>query len=482
MKDSDQEAQDYHMFESGATAFRDMSDYMTASQRRRFSRPSIYLHQHPTQEQEQRSGVLRALFAPRPSEILDLAQPHTPLYLMLHPNSQTRESHAYQKCITVLIGLDVVLFAISTDENIYDHYTIWFRVLEGIISSIFLCEYIARAYVCIENTRYGSHGPIGGRLRYLTSYLALIDFLATSPFFLQLATGWLLDELSYLRILRVLRIVRTDHFARTYSACYRVIYFNREILSVAFLICTMLIVSCSLLLYYMRPRNGANDVEFDSIPSALYLSVLILTGQDTFIQSSADMPWYTKIVICITGALSVGMYAIPVSLLTWGFEAEAERCAKKTRKMVQSTKIPTMVATSPNSSTSDDEYLKIIANGSSGSSDDTQRMERLHSMMEVYMKNDDSGRRYYALADFLVNSGKPSVQIDPFQAMEAESLGSDVGELQSQVRQLQTQIASFDSKLEFVCKMLTKQNDTGGETASHTDCNVQPPHLAGDEH
>lgn len=48
----------------------------------------------------------------------------------------------------------------------------------------------------------------------------------------------------------------------------------------------------------------------------------MLTGQG---QPEGDLPWYTKLVCCLTAFLSVPVFVIPSSMLTWGFEAEAER-------------------------------------------------------------------------------------------------------------------------------------------------------------
>ena len=41
------------------------------------------------------------------------------------------------------------------------------------------------------------------------------------------------------------------------------------------------------------------------------------------------MPWYTKTVCAATAFLSVALFALPASMLTWAFEAEAERLMTK---------------------------------------------------------------------------------------------------------------------------------------------------------
>ena len=62
----------------------------------------------------------------------------------------------------------------------------------------------------------------------------------------------------------------------------------------------------------------------------MYMSTLMLTGGGG--PDTENLPWYTKAVVLLTSVFSVAMFAIPASMLTWGFEAEAERMAKQARK------------------------------------------------------------------------------------------------------------------------------------------------------
>ena len=41
--------------------------------------------------------------------------------------------------------------------------------------------------------------------------------------------------------------------------------------------------------------------------------------------------WHTTLLLFSRAENIQGMFAIPASMLTWGFEAEAERCAKLAR-------------------------------------------------------------------------------------------------------------------------------------------------------
>jgi hypothetical protein len=172
----------------------------------------------------------------------------------------------------------------------------------------------------------------------------------------EMTTGWDLPTLIFLRVFRLLRILKTQGYVRAIDAVYRVIYYNREILHVALLVCCFLVLLTSVLLYFFRPDNVD---DFSSIPATLYLATMMLTGQGG---PDGDLPWYTKAVVLLTSVFSVAMFAIPASMLTWGFEAEAARCAKRA---VQKSKAgPTQHSSSDDDDdrdSTDEEYFNLIA-------------------------------------------------------------------------------------------------------------------------
>ena len=129
-------------------------------------------------------------------------------------------------------------------------------------------------------------------------------------------------------------------------------------------------------MYYLRPRGvdeeGVDDIsDFESIGSTMVLSILMLSGQGG---PSGKLPWYTQAIVLLPGLFSVAMFAIPASMLTWGFEAEAQRLGIKA-KLRALAKRKGQVYTSDTSSsssassaisgygdisTSDEEYMNII--------------------------------------------------------------------------------------------------------------------------
>lgn len=220
------------------------------------------------------------------------------LYSLLNPHSVTWQADLYKKTISIVILLDLVSFVLETDEELADYKQV-FHLMEMFSSCLFLMEYLARVLTCTERPRYRHHGPIMGRIRFITSSTALIDALSMLPWFLRPLVGFDLPRLTYLRFLRLLRISKTSGAMRATEAVYRVIYYNGEILTVAAFVCIMLVMGTGVALYYLRPPSDGidgegSDEQFKSIMATMYLSTMMLTGQGG---PEGELPWYTKAIV-----------------------------------------------------------------------------------------------------------------------------------------------------------------------------------------
>jgi len=251
-------------------------------------------------------------------------KPKSFLYSMMNPRSTEWQAVAFKWFIAIVISSDLVAFIMSTDPDFDQQYAEIFISLEGIASSIFLMEYISRIIVVTESVKYGNMGPIKGRLRYMMTTPALLDFVATVPYFLEHFSGHSLPTLTYLRSFRLLRILKTEGFSESTRSVYRVLRYNSEILLVGVWIGMSFVFITAVLMYYLRPRDEDHS-QFKSLRATLFLATMMLTGQGG---PDGELPWYTSSVVLLTGIVSIGMFAIPASMLTWGFEGEAERLAK----------------------------------------------------------------------------------------------------------------------------------------------------------
>eukprot|EP00466_Bigelowiella_natans_P006418 jgi/Bigna1/74220/fgenesh1_pg.28_\ len=271
--------------------------------------------------------------------------------------------------MALLIVVDTIMFILSTEPAFQDRISIVFEFEVTLMSVIFLVEYSLRLYVVTESRKY--RDPFWGRIRFVGSMSALIDAAAFMPFFLRFLFWHPIPTLSYLRVLRLLRILKTERYAEACASAWRVIRFNGEILIVAVMMCLFLLLFTSTALYYLQPGLKHDTEDFQSIPACMYLALLMLTGQGV---PEGQLPWYTKFIVIMTTCFSVAMFAIPSSMLTWGFEAEAIRMArskyikdKKKEKHFQlhNEEMPESDSSSTSSegggNSSDEEYFRQIA-------------------------------------------------------------------------------------------------------------------------
>eukprot|EP00940_MAST-03C_sp_MAST-3C-sp2_P000019 g19.t1 len=260
---------------------------------------------------------------------------HTWLYSMLNGKSRKPQSKYFKAFVTTVICISVLSFILST-EPAFDDASFFFDFCEAFSSCVFLLELAARAYVVTEKKKSKYHHWIRGRVRFLLSFEAMVDLLASLPWFLETIMGAAMKDASlptftWVRMIRLFRLLKTEKYTKAFESVYRVVWFNRGILMVALLICVMLMLTTSTILYYIAKLSDdmEGNSDFTSIPASLYLSVMMLTGQGG---PEGTIPWFMKILCALTAIFSVPVFVIPSSMLTWGFEAEAERMMAKDRE------------------------------------------------------------------------------------------------------------------------------------------------------
>ena len=142
-----------------------------------------------------------------------IATKHSNLYNALNPKSRCQSARLYQQFITTVILFDALVYILSTEPSLQIYHRLFYST-EGVTSTIFAIEYFSRVLVCTEKHSYAKYGPLRGRWKYICSSTAMLDALATFPFFIELVSGIPLPTLTYLRVFRVLRITRTRSYSQ----------------------------------------------------------------------------------------------------------------------------------------------------------------------------------------------------------------------------------------------------------------------------
>jgi voltage-gated potassium channel len=245
------------------------------------------------------------------------------IYLVFNP---AKENDKWSKIIDyfliALITLNVVAVILETVDDVYNSYSLYFRIFEKISVYIFTVEYIIRLWTCTCETKY-SH-PILCRLRYIFSLGALIDLLAFVPFYLPFAR----IDLRVIRILRLFRFLRIFKLGRYLDATKlisNVFKSKKEELILCLVITLSLIIVASSFMYFAE--NQAQSDKYSSIPATMWWCVTTLTTVgygDVF-----PITVIGRLLTALIAILGIGMFALPAGILASGFSDEFQKRKNK---------------------------------------------------------------------------------------------------------------------------------------------------------
>lgn len=212
--------------------------------------------------------------------------------------------------ISTLIVASVMVAILETEPTLRDNYLPFFIHIETLFFVVFAIEYGLRVYAVGEQPMY--RGVIG-RLRYMVSFVALIDLVVLASFLLTLgvfSTYWM----RLVKVLRLLRIARLGRFSKAMSAFSHALKERSYELVFSCVIAVSLLLGSSAILYFVE---GDNQEAFASVPRALWWSVATLTtvgyGDVTPITSVG------KIFAGVTALAGVGLIAMPTGILAAAF-------------------------------------------------------------------------------------------------------------------------------------------------------------------
>ena len=224
--------------------------------------------------------------------------------------------------ILLLIVGNVVAIVLESVASVYAAHRLFFESFETFSVMVFTLEYLLRLWVCVEETRF--YRPVRGRLRYMFSFMAIVDLAAILPFYLSMFTA--LDT-RFLRVLRLLRVFKLTRHFHSLEVLMHVIRQEGPVLASAMFILIVLIILASGGMYVVE--HDAQPEAFGSIPRAMWWAAVTLTtvgyGDTTPITDAGKM-----FAVAIT-ILGVGMAAMPAGIIASGFTRELQ----KRREMYQ---------------------------------------------------------------------------------------------------------------------------------------------------
>ena len=223
--------------------------------------------------------------------------------------------------LATLIVVNIVVICLETMSEARNAYADEFAIFETVALVIFSIEYLLRFWSAAEHAHFQG---IAGRLRWMMTPGALVDFLAIAP-------SLLVHDLRLVRVVRLARLMRVAKLGRYSMALRTLRHVMRvrmpDLLSLSFVLLIMLLLS-SALMYHLE--HDAQPTKFSSIPATMWWGIITLTTI-----GYGDMASITtegRLLGSVVAILGIGMFALPAGLLGGAFVDELGRARRKARE------------------------------------------------------------------------------------------------------------------------------------------------------
>lgn len=218
--------------------------------------------------------------------------------------------------ILSLILLSLISVIISTFDEIPNSIVKMNMYIEIVSIILFTMEYIARVWVA--DLYHPDQNKAKVRLRYIFSFMAIIDLLAIIPFYIPYFTKTDLRALRALRLSRLLRIFKLGRYFVALNSVISVLKRKKEQLLSSICVVVVLMLISSILMYYFE-HDAQPDV-FKNAFSGLWWAVATITTV-----GYGDIYPVTvmgKLLSAFIAILGIGLVAVPTGIISAGFSEE----------------------------------------------------------------------------------------------------------------------------------------------------------------
>jgi len=220
--------------------------------------------------------------------------------------------------LIVLIFLNAIAFAAETVDHLAARYGTYFYVFNVFSVAVFTIEYLLRLWSAVDIPMLSRMPPWKARLRFALRPIMLIDLFAFLPSYF----GWIYPvDLRALRVLRLFRLLKLVRYSPALQTLGRVLADEWRALVGALLVILVLLLFASTAMYSLE--HDAQPDKFGSVPAAAWWALATLTtvGYGDVVPIT---PW-GKMLGGVVMLLGVGMIALPVAIISTGFNQESNR-------------------------------------------------------------------------------------------------------------------------------------------------------------
>lgn len=224
-----------------------------------------------------------------------------------------RASRIFDRCIMGLIALSILSIILESFSELDARYHSVFQLFETVTVAVFTLEYLLRIWTA-DLLYPGAKHP---RLKYIVSFMAIIDLLAILPFYLPFVSADLrfLRMMRLLRLFRLLRVFKLGRYFEALQVIVKVIKTSGPQLIMSVAICFFVLLFSAIIMYTFE--NPVQPDKFPNVVSSLWWAMCALTTVgygDVY-----PVTHIGRLFASVISLVGIGIIAIPTGIVAAGF-------------------------------------------------------------------------------------------------------------------------------------------------------------------
>lgn len=215
--------------------------------------------------------------------------------------SDTPAGKRFDLLLIVCIILSTATVVLESLEFFHTQYSIYFYVLEWILTVLFTIEYVLRIY-SIKNPR-----------AYIFSFYGIIDLLAIIPTYLSLvlAGSQYLVTIRVLRVLRIFRILKLNRYLAESRFLIKALQQSRVKITIFISVVFSAVIIIGSVMHFLE---GEVNEGFSNIPHSIYWAIVTLTtvGYGDVVPATG----IGKFLASVLMMLGYAIIAVPTGIIT----------------------------------------------------------------------------------------------------------------------------------------------------------------------
>ena len=236
-----------------------------------------------------------------------------------------RASRYFDLLIIALILLSVTSIVLESYDSLAGKYASIFRGFELFSVIVFTVEYLFRIWTADLLYPDSAHP----RLKYVFSFMALIDLLAILPFYLPFIAA----DMRYLRMIRLFRMFRLfrvfklGRYIDALQTIVQVIRLSASQLIISLVMCSCVMLFSAIIMYTVE--NPVQPTQFPNVVASLWWAICTLTtvGYGDVYPITPVGRFFAALI----SVVGIGIIAIPTGIIAAGF-SEVISGKQKTEK------------------------------------------------------------------------------------------------------------------------------------------------------